>query len=120
MQYSRNYCLTTILLLLGSGSASPAIGDDYSSARAELIAAYEEEDFAAMQTAAELALRARPRYPAALFNLALAKTPGGDSAMASLRSRNRANAMASNRAVARYCTRKWKTIRAADATHPAA
>lgn len=69
-----------VLLLFGSGLASPAIADDYSSARAELIAAYEAEDFVAMQAAAELALLARPRYPGALFNLALAKTLGGDRA----------------------------------------
>lgn len=78
MQYPRNYCLIFILLLTGSGCAGPANADAYSSARVALIAAYEAEDFAAMQAAAELALQSRPGYPAALFNLALAKTLGGD------------------------------------------
>ncbi len=51
----------------------PALADDYADARAELIAAYQAQDFAAMQLAASKALEARPGYPGALFNLAFAK-----------------------------------------------
>lgn len=67
-------------MLLGGVCVNVANADAYSDARAELIAAYEAEDFVAMQAAAELALKARPRYPGALFNLALAKSLAGDSA----------------------------------------
>jgi hypothetical protein len=48
--------------------------DDYDDARAELVAAYQAEDFRAMQLAAQRAVIARPEYPGALFNLALAYT----------------------------------------------
>ena len=56
-----------------------AHADDYADARAELVAAYRAEDFGAMQVAAEKALAARPGYPAAKFNLALAQTLSGDA-----------------------------------------
>ena len=55
-----------------------AIADDYSEARARLVAAYQAEDYPAMVTAAEEALRARPGYPGAEFNLALAHALAGD------------------------------------------
>jgi hypothetical protein len=45
----------------------------------ELIAAYEAQDYVAMQVAAHDALLARPGYPGARFNLALAKALAGDS-----------------------------------------
>jgi hypothetical protein len=48
--------------------------DDYRDARAELVAAYQAEDYSAMQLAAHKAVIARPEYPGALFNLALAYT----------------------------------------------
>jgi sugar lactone lactonase YvrE len=51
--------------------------DDYAAARAELVAAYQAEDFAAMVVAAEKALAARPRHPGATFNLALAHVLNG-------------------------------------------
>jgi hypothetical protein len=50
-----------------------SLADDYADARGELIAAYQAQDFAAMQLAASKALEARPGYPGALFNLAFAK-----------------------------------------------
>ncbi len=50
-----------------------ALADEYADARGELIAAYQAQDFAAMQIAASKALEARPGYPGALFNLAFAK-----------------------------------------------
>ena len=53
---------------------STAHADDYGDARAELVAAYQAEDFSAMQLAAHKAVAARPGYPGALFNLALAYT----------------------------------------------
>jgi sugar lactone lactonase YvrE len=59
--------------------AGPVVAGDYAAARAELIAAYQAEDFAAMVTAAEKALLARPGYPAARFNLALAHVLDDDA-----------------------------------------
>ena len=59
--------------------ADSAVADDYASARAELIAAYQAEDFAAMRTAAAKALKARPGYPGTLFNRALAEVLDGDA-----------------------------------------
>jgi len=53
---------------------SAAQADDYRDARAELVAAYQAEDYSAMQLAAQKAVIARPEYPGALFNLALAYT----------------------------------------------
>lgn len=59
---------------------SPVWGDTYSDARAELVTAYQAEDFAAMRQAADRALLARPGYPGALFNRALAEALDGDTA----------------------------------------
>lgn len=64
-----------IAVLLGS---TAAFADDYGDARAELIAAYQAEDYEGMQVAAAAALQARPGYPAALFNLALAEALRGE------------------------------------------
>ncbi|NCF72481.1 MAG: hypothetical protein GWP67_03155 [Gammaproteobacteria bacterium] len=61
--------LASVLLV-----ASAAQADDYRDARAELVAAYQVENYAAMQLAAQKAVIARPEYPGALFNLALAYT----------------------------------------------
>jgi len=61
--------LASVLLV-----ASAAQADDYRDARAELVAAYQAENYAAMQLAAQKAVIARPEYPGALFNLALAYT----------------------------------------------
>jgi sugar lactone lactonase YvrE len=53
---------------------SPVHADGYRDARAEMVAAYQAEDYSAMQFAAQKAVVARPGYPGALFNLALAYT----------------------------------------------
>jgi sugar lactone lactonase YvrE len=56
-----------------------AAADEYREARAELIAAYQAQDYAAMVAAAEKALQARPGYPGAHFNLALAYVLNGEA-----------------------------------------
>lgn len=53
---------------------APAHADDYADARAEMVAAYQAEDYSAMQYAAQKAVVARQGYPGALFNLALSYT----------------------------------------------
>jgi sugar lactone lactonase YvrE len=58
--------LTMSVLFLFSAVHS----DDYGDARAALVAAYQAEDYPAMQLAAQKALVARPEFPGALFNLA--------------------------------------------------
>jgi hypothetical protein len=55
-----------------------AYADEYRDARAELIAAYQEENYPAMLLAARKALAARPEFPGALFNLALTQTLNSD------------------------------------------
>lgn len=57
-----------------------ASADDYRDARAELVTAYEAQDYPAMRAAALKSLDARPAYPGGLFNLALAEVLGGDAA----------------------------------------
>jgi sugar lactone lactonase YvrE len=57
---------------------SPAYADDYRDARAELIAAFQQEDFPAMLVAANNALAARPGFPGAIFNLAMTQAVNGD------------------------------------------
>ena len=66
-------------VLLGAIFLVPitSFADAYSDARAELVAAYQAQDFAAMRTAAHKSLEARPGYPGALFNLALAQALDG-------------------------------------------
>lgn len=66
--------------------APVALADDYADARVKLVAAYQAQDFPAMVAAAKEARRARPGYPGAEFNLALALALDGDpeSALASL------------------------------------
>lgn len=54
-------------------AALPASADDYADARGELVAAYQAQDYAAMVVAARNSLEARPGYPGAMFNLALAQ-----------------------------------------------
>ena len=66
--------LVCAFVCLGFAAGSPVLhADDYGAARSELVAAYQASDFAAMRTAARKALLARPGYPGALFNLALAQ-----------------------------------------------
>lgn len=57
-----------------------ASADDYRDARAELVAAYQAQDYDAMVIAARESLAARPGYPGALFNLALAQSLNDDPA----------------------------------------
>ncbi|MFQ5609336.1 MAG: hypothetical protein ACE5F8_03600, partial [Woeseiaceae bacterium] len=68
--------LPTLLILLVY--TPTAFADAYGEARAELVAAYQAEDFTAMRAAAERSLEARPGYAGALFNLALAHVLNGD------------------------------------------
>jgi hypothetical protein len=68
----------TVLLACGLFPAC-ADADDYDDARAELVAAYRAKDYAAMQVAARKALAARPGYPGAKFNLALAQALSGEA-----------------------------------------
>ena len=66
--------------------AANAAADAYRDARAELVAAFEADDFPAMRAAAARALDARPGFPSAIYNQAFAATLAGDYdvAMASL------------------------------------
>jgi hypothetical protein len=73
--------------IVAAASVAPAAwADDYADARADLVAAYEAEDYAAMKVAAAFSLEARPEFPGALFNLAFAEALDGDAdaAMATL------------------------------------
>ncbi len=69
--------LLFLLFWLLAGGAT--VADDYADARADLVAAYQAEDYAAMRSAAEAALQARPDFPGALFNKALAEVLDGDA-----------------------------------------
>jgi hypothetical protein len=62
------------LFLLLLCFSNQSLADAYADARGALIAAYQAQDFTAMRVAANTALEVRPAYPAALFNLAFAKT----------------------------------------------
>jgi sugar lactone lactonase YvrE len=70
----QSICILSAMAVAGH----PALADDYAEARANLVAAYQAKDHAAMVAAAEEALAARPGYPGALFNLALANSLHGD------------------------------------------
>ena len=63
-----------LLVLGGLLLAAGVLAADYGDARAKMVAAYESRDYAAMRVAAREALDARPEYPGALFNLALAES----------------------------------------------
>ena len=67
------------LIALLTTTVASASGEDYAAARAELVAAYQAQDYAAMVDAARSALRARPGYPGARFNLALAYVLNDDA-----------------------------------------
>lgn len=72
---------TLLLALWASVIVSTiAVADDYADARGALIRAYQQGDYATMRAAADAALRARPGYPAALFNRALAEVLDDDPA----------------------------------------
>lgn len=68
-KWSSSICLAALSLNV----VPVAVADDYLEARAELVAAYQAQDFDKMVGAAERTLKARPGYPGALFNLALAQ-----------------------------------------------
>ena len=70
-------CSSAFMLLLAACHCVAAA--DYADARAELVTAYQAQDYDAMVLAAEKSLQARPEYPSALFNLALAFTLNGDN-----------------------------------------
>ncbi|MGB5410455.1 MAG: hypothetical protein WBN09_02920 [Woeseiaceae bacterium] len=74
----RTIFLTSLLLVCVSNAQADAYGD----ARAELIDAYRGADYAAMRQAADKSLLARPLFPGALFNRALAETLDEDYAAA--------------------------------------
>jgi sugar lactone lactonase YvrE len=65
-----------VLLML---AAQLALADDYADARAELVAAYQARDYAAMVAAGHKGVTARPDHPGAKFNLALAQVLNGDN-----------------------------------------
>ncbi len=66
------------LWLLLALPVANAFADEYADARAEMLGAYQQADFAAMRKAAGKALAARPGFPGALFNLALAQVLDDD------------------------------------------
>ena len=68
----------TLLSILLCVSLS-AHADSYATARAQLVEAYQAGDYSAMRRAAIASLDARPDYPGALYNLALAQTLDGDT-----------------------------------------
>jgi hypothetical protein len=78
--------MRTIIVICSLCLAVAARADDYADARAELVAAYQAEDYDAMRVAADKALLARPEYPGALFNKAFAEVLDGanDAAMETL------------------------------------
>jgi len=67
-RWIRSFCLAGTALV----AAPLALADDYRDARADLVAAYQANDYDTMVVAARKALEARPGFPGALFNLALA------------------------------------------------
>ena len=69
-----------LCLMLLAALTQPALADDYADAREQMVGAYQQADFAAMRMAARKALAARPGYPGALFNLALAEVLDDDPA----------------------------------------
>jgi hypothetical protein len=73
----RNKILPVLAVLLLSNQS---FADAYDDARAEVIAAYQAQDYAAMQAATVKALAARPGYHGAMFNMAFAKTLAEDYA----------------------------------------
>ncbi len=78
MRLSVTGALLASVLLINSTTYA----DDYSDARAELVAAYQQADYPAMVVAAKKSLLARPGYPGAMFNLALSQTLNSDHAAA--------------------------------------
>ena len=75
---SKRRILHSLVFLLLAWLSPASLADDYSEARNELVAAYQAADFEAMRLAARKAIAARPGYPGALFNLALAQALDND------------------------------------------
>jgi len=67
-------------VFLAIAASHPVLADDYADARTALVAAYQDQNYVAMRLAADKALDARPGYPPALFNLALAEVLDDDPA----------------------------------------
>ena len=74
------WSMSTLLASLALLTAAFVVADDYQAARSELVAAYQAQDFEKMVAAADRSLAARPGYPGALFNLALAHALNDDAA----------------------------------------
>jgi sugar lactone lactonase YvrE len=69
----------SLLFAAAALAATATYADPYGEARAELVAAYQAEDYAAMRVAAGKSLEARPEYPGALFNKAFSESLDGDA-----------------------------------------
>ena len=75
--------LRSLLILAAILGNTPALaGGDYAQSRANMVDAYRSGDFARMVVFADQALQARPGFPGALFNLALAQALANDPATA--------------------------------------
>lgn len=71
--YSRWHCLALLLV-----ASHVAMADEYADARADLVAAYQAQDYQAMVAAGHEGVRVRPDHPGAKFNLALAQALNGE------------------------------------------
>ena len=71
-----NRAIICALIFIGCATAT---ANDYRDARAELLVAYQAQDYPAMRAAALKTLEARPGFAGAMFNLALAETLNGDA-----------------------------------------
>ena len=72
--------LSCVIFLLAFATAIADSAEDYRAARAEMITAYQAQDYPSMRAAALTSLDARPGFAGALFNLALAEVLNGDAA----------------------------------------
>ena len=66
-------------LVLLMFAAQAGVADEYADARAELVAAYQAQDYATMVEAGHKGVAARPDHPGAKFNLALAQVLNGEN-----------------------------------------
>lgn len=74
-----NQLVSALAALLTGLAVMPVVAaENYAEARAELVAAWQAEDFPAMREAARQALAFRPNHTGARFNLALAHAVNGD------------------------------------------
>lgn len=74
----RNRLTSSLGCVLLLAASTAALAADYAAARAELVAAYQAQDYPAMVVAAQRALQARPQHPGARFNVALAHALNGE------------------------------------------